>query len=161
MIAAYAEYDAVPGNTRRPSRTESRATGVHERRRGTPIRTPLSGWARSPGCSAAKAAMERHGLAGTLVFFGEPAEKVCGSKPVHAAHGYYDDLDAAISFHPAWVPLARQHRRTGTRTAASYWSTIYTFECPEPETGRAPAAASGRNPHTIGPRARRHRRGRA
>ena len=46
------------------------------------------------GFLAAKAAMEKYGIGGTLVFFGEPAEKVCGSKPVHAAKGYYDDADA-------------------------------------------------------------------
>ena len=40
--------------------------------------------------------MERHGLRATLRLFGEPAEKVCGSKPIHAAKGYYDDLDARI-----------------------------------------------------------------
>jgi aminobenzoyl-glutamate utilization protein B len=40
------------------------------------------------GVLAAKAAMEKHRLRGTLRFFGEPAEKVCGSKPVHAAKGY-------------------------------------------------------------------------
>ena len=41
--------------------------------------------------------MERSGIIGTLLFFGEPAEKVCGSKPVHAAKGYYDGADAFIS----------------------------------------------------------------
>ena len=39
------------------------------------------------GVLAAKAAIERFSLPGTLFFFGEPAEKVCGSKPVHAAKG--------------------------------------------------------------------------
>ena len=32
--------------------------------------------------------------------FGEPAEKVCGSKPIHAAKGYYDGADAFIAYHP-------------------------------------------------------------
>ena len=36
---------------------------------------------------AAKAAIERFSLPETLLLFGEPAEKVCGSKPVHAAKG--------------------------------------------------------------------------
>ncbi|MCA9289331.1 MAG: FAD-binding protein, partial [Phycisphaerales bacterium] len=42
------------------------------------------------GVLAAKSAMEKHGIKGRLKFMGEPAEKVCGSKPVHAAKGYYD-----------------------------------------------------------------------
>ena len=57
---------------------------------------------------AAKAAMQAHGVKGTLKLFGEPAEKVCGSKPIHAAKGYYDGLDAAVVWHP-WP----QHRDGG------------------------------------------------
>ena len=42
-------------------------------------------------------------------FFGEPAEKVCGSKPVHAAKGYFDGADAFICLPPA----ERQHHDLG------------------------------------------------
>mgnify|MGYP003348658925 CR=1 FL=1 len=35
------------------------------------------------GLLGAQAAMQRHGITGTLRFFGEPAEKVQGSKLVH------------------------------------------------------------------------------
>ena len=48
------------------------------------------------GVLAAKAAIERFSLPGTLLFFGEPAEKVCGSKPVHAAKGYYEIMGREI-----------------------------------------------------------------
>ena len=45
-------------------------------------------------------------IADALRFFGEPAEKVCGSKPVHAAKGYYDGADAFISYHPHFTNTA-------------------------------------------------------
>ncbi|MFQ5955834.1 MAG: amidohydrolase, partial [Kiloniellales bacterium] len=80
-------------------------------------------------------------VAGTLKLFGEPAEKVCGSKPVHAAHGYYDDLDAAISFHPAYMPVLSNTTVWDTH-CGSYWSVAYTFECPEPEAWVAATARS-------------------
>ena len=91
--------------------------------------------------------MEKHGIPGTLKFFGEPAEKVCGSKPVHAAHGYYDDLDAAISFHPAYFRSYSNTTIWDTHCGA-YWSKIYTFECPHPETWAAMGASDSANPHT-------------
>lgn len=92
----------------------------------------MLGVAALTGVLAAKYAMEKHGLRATLRFFGEPAEKVCGSKPVHAAKGYYDGFDAFIAYHPSYYPK-------GTNTVAwethcgSYWSCVFTFECVEPE----------------------------
>ena len=85
------------------------------------------------GALAAKAAMTELGLKGTIVFFGEPAEKLRLSKPVHAAKGYYDKLDAAISFHPTYMLPLVNTARWDTHCGAGY-ACIYTFECAEPES---------------------------
>ena len=77
--------------------------------------------------------MERQGIGGTLKFFGEPAEKLRGSKPIHAAAGYYDDLDAAISFHPFYMLPLCNTTRWDTHCGAAY-AMIYSFHCDEPET---------------------------
>ena len=77
---------------------------------------------------------------GTLKLFGEPAEKVCGSKPIHAAKGYYDGLDAAVVWHP-W-PL--QHRRPAETQFGAYWSAVFTFEADAPETWIDPVADADR-----------------
>jgi aminobenzoyl-glutamate utilization protein B len=133
VIAGYAEYDAVPGQSqepvpyRKPRAQMSRHTAGH-----TDPHSAL-GMGSFSGFLAAKQAMEKHGIGGTLVFFGEPAEKMCGSKPVHAAHGFYDGLDAAISFHPHSFPALTNGCFWDT-TSAPYWSRIYTFECENPET---------------------------
>ena len=81
------------------------------------------------GFLATKAAMEQFGIDGQLRFFGEPAEKVCGSKPVHAAKGYFDGADAFISYHPMNANTTVWETHCG-----SYWSAVFTFECAEPET---------------------------
>jgi aminobenzoyl-glutamate utilization protein B len=147
-IAAYAEYDAVPGNSQEAVPYRKPRDGVHEQAAGHTDPHSALGTGALAGVLAAKNAMERHGLPGTLVFFGEPAEKVCGSKPVHAVHGYYDDLDAAISFHPAYIPAHSNTVRWDTH-CGSYWSAIYTFECPEPELWAGMgASAETANPHT-------------
>jgi hypothetical protein len=99
-VSGRAEGQAAQGTHRQdqPRRSVDR---VFERRR----RGALGGRAlaeRKVGVRADNSIERRIGLrrgveetiVGTLMFFGEPAEKVRGSKPVHAAEGYYDEPSA-------------------------------------------------------------------
>lgn len=132
-IAGYAEYDGVPGNcqaadvVKRPRDRLSPYAGGH-----TDPHSAL-GMGALGGFLAAKAAMKRHNVPGRLKVFGEPAEKVRGSKPIHAARGYYDDLDAAISFHPFYMLPLCNTVRWDTHCSVGY-GFIYSFTCDEPET---------------------------
>ena len=132
-IMTYAEYDAVPGNCqvadtyRAPRKGLSRFAGGH-----TDPHSAL-GMGALVGALAAKAAMERHGITGTIRFMGEPAEKVRGSKPIHAAKGYYDGLDAIISFHPFYMLPYCNTARWDTH-CGPYYAAIYEFLCEEPQT---------------------------
>lgn len=132
-VMAYAEYDAVPGNCqmagtyRAPRRGLSRFAGGH-----TDPHSAL-GMGSLVGALAAKAAMEKHGIGGTIRFMGEPAEKVRGSKPIHAARGYYDGLDAIISFHPFYMFPYCNTARWDTH-CGPYYAAIYEFLCETPET---------------------------
>ena len=76
--------------------------------------------------------MERHGIKGSLRFTGEPAEKLRGSKPIHAAKGYYDGLAGMISFHPFYMLPLCNTARWDTHCGAAY-AMIYRFVCDEPE----------------------------
>ena len=138
-FAGYAEYDAVPGQSQAPEPRRKPRDGTSFRTAGHTDPHSALGIGSFGGFLAAKQAMETHGLKGTLVYFGEPAEKMCGSKPVHAAHGYYDGLDAAFSFHPHSFPALTNGCFWDT-TSAPYWSRIYTFECEHPETWQSEAA---------------------
>lgn len=138
-LAGYAEYDAVPGQSQAPVPYRRPRDGVSPRAAGHTDPHSALGIGSFAGFLAAKHAMQRHGVDGTLVFFGEPAEKMCGAKPVHAAHGYYDDLDAAFSFHPHSFPALTNGCFWDT-TSAPYWSRIYTFACENPETWQNEAA---------------------
>jgi aminobenzoyl-glutamate utilization protein B len=132
-IMAYAEYDAVPGNCqvadtfRAPRKGLSRFAGGH-----TDPHSAL-GMGSLVGALAAKSAMEKHGITGTIRFMGEPAEKVRGSKPIHAAKGYYDGLDAIISFHPHYMMPYCNTARWDTH-CGPYYAAIYEFLCDQPET---------------------------
>ncbi|MEO1089381.1 MAG: amidohydrolase [Pseudomonadota bacterium] len=148
QVATYAEYDAVPGNSQEVVPYEKPRAGVHRWAAGHTDPHSALGLAGLAGLLAAKAAMEAHGLEGRLAFFGEPAEKMCGSKPIHASHGYYDDLDAMVAWHPTSLP-ALANTCTWDTHCGCYWSKVYSFECPEPESWQ-PADASGvANSHAI------------
>jgi aminobenzoyl-glutamate utilization protein B len=132
-IAAYAEYDAVPGNCQAAATRKMPRKGLSPHAGGHTDPHSALGISALGGALAAKAAMTQLGLKGTIVFFGEPAEKLRLSKPVHAAKGYYDKLDAAISFHPTYMLPLVNTARWDTHCGAGY-ACIYTFECAEPES---------------------------
>lgn len=133
VLGAYAEYDAVPGNSQQAVPYRAPREGLHRWAPGHTDPHSALGIGALGGVLAAKAAREKHGLAGTLKFFGEPAEKTCGSKPIHALYGYYDDVDAFISFHPAYTLPLSNTTRWDTHCGSSY-GRVYTFECESPET---------------------------
>lgn len=128
VLGSYAEYDAVPGNSQQAVPYRAPREGLHPWAPGHTDPHSALGVGALAGILAAKEAMERHNLKGTLRFFGEPAEKVCGSKPVHAAKGYYDGADAYLSYHPGGSNTTVWDTHCG-----SYWSCVFTFECLEPE----------------------------
>jgi aminobenzoyl-glutamate utilization protein B len=127
-IGAYAEYDAVPGNSQQVVPRRAPREGLHPYAAGHTDPHSMLGTACLGGVLAAKAALEHYGIKATLRFHGEPAEKVCGSKPIHAAKGYYDGVDAYLAYHP-WP------RNSVTREThfGAYWSAVFTFECKSPE----------------------------
>lgn len=131
-IGGYAEYDAVPGNCQAADTVQRPRDGLSRHAGGHTDPHSALGIGSLGGVLAAKAAMEQFNIQGTLRFFGEPAEKVRGSKPIHAARGYYDDLDAAISFHPFYMLPLCNTTRWNTHCGAAY-AMIYSFECDEPE----------------------------
>lgn len=129
VIGGFAEYDAVPGHNQAAVPYKApRDENLHPWAAGHTDPHSSLGTSSLFGFLAAKRAMEEHGLKGTLKFFGEPAEKVCGSKPVHAAKGYFDDFDASIPYHPSGSNSVRHKIQGG-----SYWNLLYTFETINPQ----------------------------
>lgn len=128
VLGNFAEYDAVPGNSQQAVPHRAPRAGLHPWAPGHTDPHSALGAAQLMGLLGAKAAMDKNGLKGTLKILGEPAEKVLGSKPVHAAKGYLDGADAFIAYHPhptntvAWETLS-----------GAYWSAVFCFECLEPE----------------------------
>ena len=133
VVAGYAEYDGIPGNCQAASTRQEPRAGLSPHAGGHTDPHSALGIGALGGFLAAKATMQQHGLGGTLRFFGECAEKVRGSKPIHAARGYYNGIDAFISFHPAYTLPLSNTVRWETHCGVAY-SAIYSFHCDEPQT---------------------------
>lgn len=140
-IGGYAEYDGVPGNCQAADIVQRPRDGLSPYAGGHTDPHSALGISSLVGFLALKQAMIRHNIRGRLKFLGEPAEKVRGSKPIHAAAGYYDDLAAAISFHPFYMLPLCNTVRWNTHCGVGY-AAIYTFTCESPETWMAAAADS-------------------
>ncbi|QCI67645.1 amidohydrolase [Phreatobacter stygius] len=144
VLAGFSEYDAVPGNSQQVVPREAPREGVHPYAAGHTDPHSVLGTASLTAMLATKAAFEQHGVAATLKLFGEPAEKVCGSKPIHAAKGYYDDLDAAVVWHP-WP----SNTVTGDIHFGAYWSAVITFEADDPENWVDPSLMPSQTAHAV------------
>ncbi len=127
-VGSYAEYDAVPGNSQALVPRRQPRAGLHPWAAGHTDPHSALGTTALAGALAAKATLEHFRLPGTIRFLGEPAEKMCGSKPVHAARGYLDGCDAFVVYHPNRLNTVAHETHCG-----SYWSVVFTFETPEPE----------------------------
>ena len=75
VLGSYAEYDAVPGQSQQVVPYKAPREGLHPWTAGHTDPHSSLGSAAVAGILATKAAMQQHGLRGTLKFFGEPAEK--------------------------------------------------------------------------------------
>ncbi|KUF09301.1 peptidase M20 [Pseudoponticoccus marisrubri] len=131
-VGLYAEYDAVPGNCQAPLPLAAPRPGLGPAAAGHTDPHSALGIGALAGLLATKAAMQAHDIPGTLQFTGEPAEKVRGSKPIHAAAGYYDGLAAMLSFHPFYMLPLCNTVRWDTHCGAAY-SFVYRFRCTAPE----------------------------
>lgn len=105
------EYDALPGlgNAAAPEP----APAPNGRASGHGCGHNLLGAGCTGAAIALKRTMERQGLPGVVRVYGCAAEETTGAKVFMARDGLFDDLDAAIAWHPAPIAAAGF-----TRTAA-------------------------------------------
>ncbi len=118
IIGILAEYDALPGvgNAAVPERSP-REDGVTA---GQGCGHNLFGAASVVGAIAARRAMESLDLGGSIRLYGTPAEETVVGKVYMAREGLFDDLDAAIDWHPG--------TETGTRNEPARAMNSFTVE---------------------------------
>jgi aminobenzoyl-glutamate utilization protein B len=98
VIGVLAEFDALPGLSQRAEPTKApRIPGAP----GHGCGHNLFGAASVSAAIAAKEAMEKHGVNGTIKVFGSPAEETVIGKVYMARDGIFDGLDAVLDWHPS------------------------------------------------------------
>lgn len=97
VIAVLGEYDALPGLSQKASPEKS---PLHAGAAGHGCGHNLLGVGALGGALAAKAVMEAHNLAGTIRYYGCPAEETLVGKVFMVREGLFKDVDASLTWHP-------------------------------------------------------------
>ncbi|MBC7231979.1 MAG: amidohydrolase [Chloroflexi bacterium] len=100
IIGILGEYDALPGLSQKVSAVRE---PVEEGAPGHGCGHNLFGVGCLAAALAVKESMEKAGIKGTVRYYGCPAEETMVGKPFMARAGVFDDLDAAITWHPFYV----------------------------------------------------------
>lgn len=119
VIAFLGEFDSLSGLSQEadvPEHCPIEANGE-----GHGCGHNLLGTAALAATVALKAYMEENGLAGTIRYYGCPAEENAGGKAYLVRDGYFNDCDIALTWHPGTM-----NRVTGSGSLANF-RVFYTF----------------------------------
>ena len=101
VIAILGEYDALPGLSQESGAYVCRPSPDGENGNGHGCGHHLLGTASHLAAVAVKDALQRAGVPGRVRYYGCPAEEGGAGKTFMARAGLFDDVDAAVTWHPA------------------------------------------------------------
>ncbi|MFN8239685.1 MAG: amidohydrolase [Bacteroidales bacterium] len=131
VIGILGEYDALPMISQK-ALTSVKAP-VIDGAPGHGCGHNLMGTAGSAAAIAVKKAMEKHGIKGTIKFFGSPAEETVISRPYMVRAGIFNDVDAVIDNH-ASTGLSTNYGVEGNAVI----SVLFTFRGQTAHSAGAP-----------------------
>lgn len=113
IIGFAGEYDALPSlsQTNQPAQCPQVEGGS-----GHGCGHNLLGVAHVASVTVLKQWMQANQIAGTLRYYGCPAEESGGAKTFMARDGLFDDLDAAFNFHPMYANMASKGSMVGVNS---------------------------------------------
>jgi len=133
-IGILGEYDALPGLSQK----------------SVARKEPVDGGAPGHGCGhnlfgvgslgaaiAVKEAIERDDVDGTIRYYGCPAEETLVGKVYMARAGVFDDLDAALTWHPSHVSAPWKARSLAMNSIEYSFSGQSAHAAASPESGRS------------------------
>lgn len=128
VIAILGEYDALQGMSQKAN--VLRREPEEETADGHGCGHNLLGAASAYAAWAVKHWMEENGIPGTIRFYGCPAEEGGGGKGILARANVFDDVDAALSWHPS------DYHTVTSGSSLANTELLFTF------TGKSAHAAS-------------------
>lgn len=134
IIGILGEYDALPGLSQTVSAVH---TEVVPNGPGHGCGHNLLGTAGVEAIMAVKEAMEDRGITGTIRYYGCPAEEVLSGKTFMAREGVFDDLDCALTWHPASSNFVANMSMQAMVSVKFYFKGITAHAAGAPHAGRS------------------------
>lgn len=134
IIGFLGEYDALPGLSQKVSTAKE---PIEAGGPGHGCGHNLFGTACMGSVLALKAAMEQENIEGTIRFYGCPAEETLVGKTFMARAGVFDDLDAAISWHPGSTNIVWNGSSLALNSFKVNFHGVAAHAGAEPELGRS------------------------
>lgn len=134
IVATMGEYDALPNLSNKPI---PRKEPLVEGGMGHGCGHNVHGTTALAAAIAAGEALEKHGLNGTIRFYGTPAEENFSGKRIMVNHGLFDDVDAALSHHPGTLNVATLASSNVISGAYFHFYGKTSHAASSPEAGRS------------------------
>jgi aminobenzoyl-glutamate utilization protein B len=129
VIAFIGEYDALPGLSQK---SQPKKEPIVEGAPGHGCGHNLLGTGMLAGAYAVRKWLESSAVPGTVRYYGCPAEEGGGAKVFLARAGVFDDVDAALNFHPGSLNMASKGSCNGND------SILFRFHGTAAHAGAAP-----------------------
>ena len=134
VIGILGEYDALPGLSQKvsPIRAE-----IVENGPGHGCGHNLLGTAGVAAVMALKDKMAAENLAGTIRYYGCPAEEVLSGKTFMARSGLFNDLDCALTWHPGTANMTSNFSMQAMVSIKFHFTGIAAHAAGAPHAGRS------------------------
>lgn len=134
IIGILGEYDALPGLSQKLRTVKD---PVQDGAPGHGCGHNLLGVGALAAALAVKNAMEKDGIQGTLRYYGCPAEETLAGKVYMARDGVFDDLDAALTWHPGYSNSVWGARAVALNSFKVNFHGVAAHAGGSPEAGRS------------------------
>ena len=134
VIGIMGEYDALPGLSQKK---EPLKETLESGKPGHGCGHNIHGTSGMAAAIAVKQTMQKYGVAGTLKFFGCPAEENFSGKVFMVRDGYFNDVDAAISHHPGSMNAATLKSNIAINSAKFHFYGRAAHAGGSPDQGRS------------------------
>jgi aminobenzoyl-glutamate utilization protein B len=134
VIAINGEYDALPGLSQKAI---AEREPIEEGAPGHGCGHNIHGASGMAGAIAARMAMEKRNIKGTIKFFGCPAEETYSGKVFLVRDGYYDNVDAVLSHHAGSTNTAHIGSSLAVKSAKFHFHGLTSHAAFTPEHGRS------------------------
>jgi aminobenzoyl-glutamate utilization protein B len=134
VIGVMGEYDALPGLSQKKV---THKEPIEEGAPGHGCGHNIHGTSGMGGAIAAKAAMEKAGIKGTIKFFGCPAEEMLSGKVWMVREGVFDGVDACLSHHPSSMNTAGLSSSNANNAVKFHFYGKTSHAAGSPEQGRS------------------------